>query len=558
MPGADAWQWPAGLHPVLRQVLARRKLESPAELELKLRHLIPVGRFDALNAAVELLLAHRERHTVIVGDFDADGATSAALAVLTLRKLGFARVDYFIPDRFELGYGLSPEAVDRLRELEPTLLVTVDNGISSLAGVRAARAAGMDVLITDHHLAPDELPDANVIVNPNLPGDEFPGKHLAGVGVAFYLLARLGHALGQPAAVSEFLDLVALGTVADLVALDRSNRILVEQGLGRIRAGHCRPGILALCAVAGIAPETLGASGLAYQIAPRLNAAGRLDDMSVGVRCLLAASDDEASALAAELDRLNRERREIEGRMKAEALRLMAQVEELDAGGLPHAICLRRDDWHEGLVGLIASRIKERYHRPTFAFAPAGADSLKGSGRSVGGFHLRDALAAIDARHPGLLERFGGHAMAAGLTLQARDFDRFREALQDVAGAMLDAEALAECVYTDGELGAAQLNLETALVLRDAGPWGQGFPEPCFDGYFELTEHRILKEAHLKMTLRPRDGDASIEAIAFNRASCEWADGAQLRLVYRLDVNDYFRQPRAQLIVEHIEALSNG
>jgi single-stranded-DNA-specific exonuclease len=542
------------MHPVLRQVLSRRKLESPQDLDLALQHLTPVGRFDALAKAVALLLEHRERRVVVVGDFDADGATSAALTVLTLRKLGFRTVDYFIPDRFELGYGLSPEAVERLAALAPTLIVTVDNGISSVEGVRAARAAGIDVLITDHHLAPDELPDANAIVNPNLPGDLFPGKHLAGVGVAFYLLASLGRALGRAAAVSEFLDLVALGTVADLVVLDRSNRILVEQGLTRIRAGRCRPGISALCAAAGVDMETLGASALGYQIAPRLNAAGRLDDMSVGVRCLLSASRSEADELAAELDGLNRERREIEARMKAEAIHLMEQIDVMHAAELPHAICLQQTDWHEGLVGLIAARIKERYHRPAFAFAATGAGKLKGSGRSVSGFHLRDALAAIDARHPGMLQRFGGHAMAAGLTLAASDFERFRDALESVARDRLDAESLAECVFTDGELQPAELNIETALVLRAAGPWGQGFPEPVFDGCFELLDYRILKEAHLKMTLRPRTGSAPIEAIAFNRPNCEWTDGDGLRLVYRLGVNDYFRQPKAQLVVEHIEA----
>src|SRR5690606_4636011 len=345
-------------------------------LVLSLSAMTPVGRFEALGAAVELLLAHRTHGIVIVGDFDADGATSAALATLTLRRLGFPDVHYFIPDRFELGYGLTPEVVDRVDALAPRLIMTVDNGITSHAGVEAARARGIDVLITDHHLPPDVVPPANVIVNPNLPGDPFAGKHLAGVGVVFYLLAALGKALGRPNAVLEFIDLVALGTVADLVPLDRTNRILVSEGLRRIRAGRCRPGVAALAAAAGMPLGDVTAATLGYQIGPRLNAAGRLDDMSVGVRCLVTDDPGEAEALAARLDGLNRERRELEARMKEEAIELVTGA-ELDRSSLPPVVCLAHPDWHEGLVGLVASRIKERYHRPTFAFAPADGGRLK-------------------------------------------------------------------------------------------------------------------------------------------------------------------------------------
>jgi single-stranded-DNA-specific exonuclease len=546
-PAADAggWDWPLDLHPVLRRVLARRAIGSLAELELKLKHLVPVGQFDVLADAVELLLARRNEHIVIVGDFDADGATSAALGVLTLRDLGFADVSFFIPDRFSLGYGLSPEAVAALAPRSPRLIVTVDNGVSSVAGVAAARARGIDVLITDHHLPPAALPAANVIVNPNLPGNQFPGKQLAGVGVLFYLLAALGKTLGRPAAVSQYLDLVALGTVADLVHLDRLNRILVAEGLARIRAQRCRPGVRALCAAAGVAASRATAETLGFYVAPRLNAAGRLDDMTVGVRCLLSESDAEAQQLASQLDELNRDRRSLEARMQAEAMALLDSVTELGSD-VPSLICLRRDDWHEGLVGLIASRVKERYHRPTFAFAPSEGGVLKGSGRSIPGFHLRDALAEVDARNPGLITKYGGHAMAAGLTLPAAAFDRLRGALEGVADARLRADILAARILTDGELAPEEMSLAVARLLRDFGPWGQGFPEPCFDGCFELVESRILKDAHLRLKLRPSGGAATVvDAIAFNRSDCAWQPGTMLRVVYRLAVNDYRARRRS-------------
>jgi single-stranded-DNA-specific exonuclease len=554
--GADDWDWPAGLHPVLRRVLARRALNSPAELELKLKHLVPVGQFSALARAVELLITHRNDRIVIVGDFDADGATSAALAVLTLRDLGFADVRFFIPDRFALGYGLSPEAVDALAAQEPRLLVTVDNGISSVAGVAAARARGIDVLVTDHHLPPAVLPDANAIVNPNLVDSDFPGKQLAGVGVLFYVLAALGKAVGSPTAVSQYLDLVALGTVADLVRLDRLNRILVAEGIARIRAGACRPGVRALCEVAGVAASEATAETLGFHVAPRLNAAGRLDDMTIGVRCLLAASDAEAARLASTLHDLNRDRRALEARMQTEALELLESATELDQAALPGLICLRGANWHEGLVGLIASRIKDRYHRPTFAFAPGEGGMLKGSGRSIPGFHLRDALADVDARHPGLIVRYGGHAMAAGLTLPAAGFERVQQALEEVAAAKLEADSLAARVFTDGELAPDEMTLKVARVLRDFGPWGQGFPEPCFDGRFELVNQRLLKESHLKMILRPLFGRATVDAIAFNRGAEDWPAGTKLHCVYRLTVNDYQATSKVQLVVSHVDAVS--
>jgi len=549
--GAERWQWPASMHRVLRQVLARRPLRGIDELALSLRAMTPVGHFTALGGAVELLLAHRGHSIVIVGDFDADGATSAALATLTLRRLGFSTVHYFIPDRFELGYGLTPEVVERIAPLEPRLIMTVDNGITSNAGVEAARALGIDVLITDHHLPPAVVPPANAIVNPNLPGDEFSGKHLAGVGVVFYLLAALGKALGNPNAVLEFVDLVALGTVADLVVLDRTNRILVNEGLRRIRAGRCRPGVAALVAAAATRLADVTAATLGFQIGPRLNAAGRLDDMSVGVRCLVTDDPAEAETLAARLDALNHERRELETRMKEEAIELVAAA-DLDRGSLPPVVCLTHREWHEGLVGLVASRIKERYHRPTFAFAPTDGDRLKGSGRSIAGFHLRDALADVAARHPGMLERFGGHAMAAGLTLGAAAFDAFRAAIERVGRQCLTPECLAERFLTDGELDAEDLTVEVAALLRDAGPWGQGFPEPCFDGRFEVLGFKLMRDAHLKMTVRPKSGGRPLEAVAFHRAAPP--PGDELVMAYRLDINDYWSPPKLQLIVEHMAA----
>lgn len=550
--GLGGWRWPESLHPVLRQVLERRPLKSPDELDLDLKSLLPVGRFEGLAGAVELLLRHREAPIVIVGDYDADGATSTALVWLGLRELGFADLGFRIPDRFRHGYGLSRALVEQLGPELPGLIVTVDNGISSVDGVAAARERGIDVLITDHHLPPAVLPDASAIVNPNLDSNDFPGKSLAGVGVAFYLLAALGRALDSPSTVTRYLDLVALGTVADLVRLDQSNRILVEQGIRRIRSGRCRPGILSLLDVAGIAPSTVTTETLGFALGPRLNAAGRIDDMSIGVRCLITDSSREARDLAARLDRLNSERKSLESDMKAEALAIVDGI-ALESEELPAAICLRRDEWHEGLVGLVASRIKERYHRPCFAFAASVDGELKGSGRSIPGFHLRDALAEVDAEHPGLIGRYGGHAMAAGLSLDAAAYDRFATAIGSVAEARINPETLARTVLTDGGLEARNLSLDVARLLRDAAPWGQGFPAPCFDDRFELVSRRTLKEVHLKLKLRHVSGGRPVDAIAFFQADTDWSVGSVRHIAYRLAVNDYFSDESVQLIVEHID-----
>jgi len=552
---AAALDWPTEMHPVLKQVLSRRPVSSLEELSLRLADLRPVGRFTALEAAVDLLASHKEHEIVIVGDFDSDGATSTALMSIVLRALGFERVGYFIPDRFELGYGLTPGAVARVAERGPALVVTVDNGISSVDGVRAARARGIDVLITDHHSPPAVLPSANAIVNPNLPGDDFGGHNLAGVGVVFYLLAALARALGSQIRISDYLDLVALGTVADLVVLDHANRILVNEGIRRIRAGLCRPGIRALCEASGVALGDVDATTLGYQIGPRLNAAGRLEDMSIGVRCLLETDQTQARALAAQLDSLNRQRRSIEAKMRADA---MAIIDELDAtaeGFSRHVVCLFQESWHEGLVGLIASRVKDRCGRPAFAFAPAVDGRLKGSGRSIRGFHLRDALAAVDAEHPGLIDRFGGHAMAAGLTLERDGLAQFETAIEQIGARLLSAEQMSQKVLTDGELPPEYLGVDVARMLGRAGPWGQGFPEPTFDGLFKIVDMRWLKDAHLKMSVRSSDDTEPVDAIAFNCDRADVRPEQTVQLAYRLAINDYFATPRVQLVIEHLDAI---
>ena len=506
---------------------------------------------------MDLLCKHRDQRVVIVGDFDADGATSTALMYLCLKELSFSKTEFFLPDRFNLGYGLTAETVDRVCQgsaaEKPSLLITVDNGITSIDGVGAARTQGIDVLITDHHLPGERAPDANAIVNPNIQGDTFSGKYLAGVGVVFYLLAALGQRLGEPGLVASYLDLVALGTVADLVPLDQSNRVLIYEGLRRIQAGQCRPGIRALCRVAEIQLRSVTSSSLGFKIAPRLNAAGRLEDMTIGVRCLVTENEDEALELAHQLDRLNYERRDIERRMRTQAEELVDTEYALEVDGSTHIVCLFRHDWHEGVVGLIASKIKERYHRPVIAFAPSKPGILKGSGRSIPGFHLRDALASVDRAQPGLIERFGGHAMAAGLTLRSSVLESFQVAMESEAQVRMDPEILSGRILTDGELGLEDFSVELATILRDAGPWGQGFPEPCFDGIFDVVNQRIVGDTHLKMTLKPVGGNCLLDAIAWNRTLGEWDNGARIHVVYRLEVNEFFKIPTVQLMVDHIE-----
>ena len=550
------------LHPVLERVYAARGVRSAADLDTSLGRLLPVGTLEGIPAAVDLLLQHRTAGRVlIIGDFDADGATSSALMVRALRSFGFAAVDFLVPNRFQFGYGLTPGIVSLAAARAPTLIVTVDNGVSSNAGVAAARAGGIDVLITDHHLPGALLPDANVIVNPNLGGSRFGSRSLAGVGVAFYVMAALARRLeeaGLPATpgAAQLLDLVALGTVADVVPLDANNRVLVAQGLKRIRAGRCVAGIRALLAIAGRPAHDLTASDLAFGVAPRLNAAGRIDDMTIGIQCLLADDPATAEGLAARLDELNQERRSIEARMQQVALAAVRCLADPGPGALQRSgVCLFDESWHQGVVGLVASRVKDRVRRPVIAFAIADEASLRGSARSVAGIHIRDVLDSIATRHPDLIERFGGHAMAAGLTLERAKLDRFARAFDEEVARWTAGAPAADTIETDGELAPAEIALDTARALRAGGPWGQAFPEPCFDGLFSIRSARLIAERHVKMWVEvPRSGRA-FDAIAFNHLE----EGAQFvppsglaQLVYRLEVNEYQGERRLQLLVDHL------
>lgn len=556
------------LHPVLARVYAARGVCSAQELDYSLSKLLPFETLLGIEDGIRLLqIALQERQRIlVVGDFDADGATSCALAVRALRAMGAAWIDYLVPNRFEYGYGLTPEIVEVAAASRPDLLITVDNGISSISGVEAAHRHGAAVLITDHHLPGLELPAADAIVNPNQPGDSFPSKNLAGVGVMFYVLmalrARLrgqgwfdANNLPEPN-LAQFLDLVALGTVADVVPLDRNNRILVAQGLARIRSGRCQPGVRALLEVARRAAARTVSSDLAFAVAPRLNAAGRLSDMSLGIECLLTDDPGVAMGHAERLDALNRERRDIEARMRDQALESVDTM-QLDTDAFPYGLCLYEAAWHQGLVGIVAGRVKDRLNRPVVAFAPAEEQGyLKGSARSVPGFHIRDALDAVATRNPGLIARFGGHAMAAGLTLREQDLDAFKLAFDEHARRCLEASDLTGTVYSDGELASADVNLAFAQALRDAGPWGQGFPEPLFDGMFDIAEHRVLQDRHIKLGLQIPGKRRNVDAIAFNVDPTQWPSRLRsIRCAYRLDVNEFRGARDAQLIIEHVEAV---
>jgi single-stranded-DNA-specific exonuclease len=561
----DAAGLGTALHPVLRRIYLARGVRAADDLDLSLDRLLPVSTLESISAAVDLLLEHRAAGRVLViGDFDADGATSTALVVRALTAWGFASVDFLVPNRFEFGYGLTPEIVRLAATRSPSLIITVDNGVSSAPGVEEARSRGIDVLITDHHLPGRELPAANVIVNPNLAGSLFKSRALAGVGVAFYVMAALKRRLdaqrltaaGAPGA-AEFLDLVALGTVADLVPLDSNNRVLVAQGLKRIRAGRCAAGIRALLDIAGRSLDGLIAADLAFAVAPRLNAAGRLDDMTVGIKCLLTDDPGVAGMLAARLDELNRERRAIEARMQTEALAAVRCLRDPGPQALQRSgVCLFDESWHQGVVGLVASRVKDRIRRPVIAFAVAGEGQLRGSARSMPGIHIRDVLANLEARHPQLIGRFGGHAMAAGLSLERSRLDFFARAFDEEVATWAARCGPADSIETDGELAVEEVALETAYALRAGGPWGQAFPEPCFDGVFSIRSARVVGDKHLKMWLEfPRTG-RSFDAIAFNHieddARAFTVPEGLLRLVYRLDVNEYQGERRLQLLVDHV------
>ncbi|ABV15312.1 TPA: single-stranded-DNA-specific exonuclease RecJ [Citrobacter koseri] len=556
---------PADLPPLLRRLYASRGVRSAQELERSVKGMLPWQQLSGVEKAVEILYnAFREgTRIVVVGDFDADGATSTALSVLGMRSLGCNNISYLVPNRFEDGYGLSPEVVDQAHARGAQMIVTVDNGISSHTGVEHARALGIPVVVTDHHLPGDTLPDAEAIINPNLRDCDFPSKSLAGVGVAFYLMLALRTFLRDkgwfdergitPPNLAELLDLVALGTVADVVPLDANNRILTWQGLSRIRAGKCRPGIKALLEVSNRDPQKLAASDLGFALGPRLNAAGRLDDMSVGVALLLCDNIGEARVLANELDALNQTRKEIEQGMQAEALTLCEKLER-SRETLPGGLAMYHPEWHQGVVGILASRIKERFHRPVIAFAPAGDGTLKGSGRSIQGLHMRDALERLDTLYPGMMLKFGGHAMAAGLSLEEAQFEHFQQRFGELVTEWLDPSLLQGEVVSDGPLSVAEMTMEVAQLLRDAGPWGQMFPEPLFDGRFRLLQQRLVGERHLKVMVEPVGGGPLLDGIAFNVDTACWPDNGvrEVQLAYKLDINEFRGNRSLQLIIDHL------
>ncbi|EBU7167227.1 single-stranded-DNA-specific exonuclease RecJ [Salmonella enterica subsp. enterica serovar Stockholm] len=556
---------PADLPPLLRRLYASRGVRSARELERSVKGMLPWQQLSGIDNAVEILYnAFREgTRIIVVGDFDADGATSTALSVLGMRALGCDNISYLVPNRFEDGYGLSPEVVDQAKARDAQLIVTVDNGISSHAGVAHAKTLGIPVIVTDHHLPGDTLPDAEAIINPNLRDCEFPSKSLAGVGVAFYLMLALRTFLRDkgwfderniaPPNLAELLDLVALGTVADVVPLDANNRILTWQGLSRIRAGKCRPGIKALLEISNRDPQQLAASDLGFALGPRLNAAGRLDDMSVGVALLLCDNLGEARVLASELDALNQTRKEIEQGMQAEALILCEKLER-SSETLPGGLAMYHPEWHQGVVGILASRIKERFHRPVIAFAPAGDGTLKGSGRSIQGLHMRDALERLDTLYPDLMIKFGGHAMAAGLSLEEHKFGQFQQRFGELVTEWLDPALLQGEVISDGPLSAAEMSMEVAQLLRDAGPWGQMFPEPLFDGRFRLLQQRLVGERHLKVMVEPVGGGPLLDGIAFNIDTTCWPDNGvrEVELAYKLDINEFRGNRSLQIIIDDI------
>jgi single-stranded-DNA-specific exonuclease len=560
----------SSIHPRLARIYAGRGIGAESELDLGLAQLLPPSGLLNVERAACLLadaLASNQK-ILIVGDFDADGATSTALAVAVLRELGAQQVDFLVPNRFDFGYGLTPEIVALACADKPDLIITVDNGISSLEGVAAARTAGIATLVTDHHLAGNELPAADVIVNPNQPGCSFASKNLAGVGVIFYIMLALRaelrtrlwfeqKGLAEPN-LARYLDLVALGTVADVVPLDHNNRILVANGLQRIRAGQARPGIQALLQVASRDYRQAVASDMGFAAGPRLNAAGRLEDMSIGINCLLCDDLAQAMSYASHLHQLNLDRRVIEQDMQREALVALEQLQLSENSDIPVAMTLYEPGWHQGVIGILASRIKDRIHRPTIAFADGDAGQIKGSARSIKGIHIRDILDGVATRHPGLIDKFGGHAMAAGLTLARDAYPLFAEAfVAEVARHAKDVN-LQAIIESDGELVGEDFDLALATELRFAGPWGQHFPEPIFDGQFRVVQQRLVGEKHLKVVLSPAGSEFVIDGIAFNVDLDHWPNESVevVHIAYRLDVNEFRGNRSVQLMVEHLEAIA--
>jgi single-stranded-DNA-specific exonuclease len=563
--------FPDTLHPVLRRILAGRAVTSTADVDYSLANLHPYTALGGTQEAARLLadLMAADGQILIISDYDVDGATSTALAVRALKAMGAGDVDFLVPDRFVHGYGLSPDVAELAMERQPGLVVTVDNGISSLDGVALLRAQGIDVLITDHHLPGERLPDANVIVNPNQPGDAFPSRNLAGVGVMFYVLAALRaelrerdwfaqRGLTEPN-LAAYLDLVALGTVADVVPLDYNNRILVSHGLALIRSGRCVAGIDALLRVAKRTRGNLNAADLGFAVAPRLNAAGRLTDMRLGIDCLICDDPDRALAMARQLDELNRERRDIQDTMHEQALAAIERLNLSQQEDLPSGLCLYQKDWHQGVVGIVASRIKDKLQRPVIAFAPEEGDLLKGSARSIPGLHIKDVLDRITTLQPGLIRKYGGHAMAAGLTLEKRHYETFSKLYDEQVRQHVAVYGFADTLLTDGELQAGDFTLGLAEILQKAGPWGQGFPEPVFDGEFTVLASRVVGERHLKLELAVAGDDRRINAIAFNQADTPGIRiGRGVHAAYRLDINEYRGIRSLQLVVETLSTAATS
>lgn len=555
-------------HPLLDRLYRARHIKNTKELDRTLKSMLNPNQLYGIDQAVNLLVEayQQQQKIVIVGDFDADGATSTALSVLALRQLGFSDVDYLVPNRFEQGYGLSIPVAEMALEKGVQLLMTVDNGVSSFEGIAFLKEKGIRVLVTDHHLPPETLPPADAIVNPNLSQCHFPSKSLAGVGVAFYLMLAVRakfRELGiftaetQPN-FTDLLDLVALGTVADVVPLDQNNRILAYQGLMRIRARRCRPGIIALAEVANRNVEQFTSSDLGFCIGPRLNAAGRLDNMSIGVELLLANEMSKARELALDLDELNQTRKEIEAGMKLEAIKICQNLTALFKE-LPYGITLYQPDWHQGVLGIVSSRVKDQYHRPVIAFTQDSEGILKGSARSIEGLHMRDVLERIHSQHPNIILKFGGHAMAAGLSIREEYFADFQYLFNQTIADWLDEEHLQGIIWTDGELNSNEFNLETAELIKSVGTWGQGFPEPCFDGEFKILDQRAIgqNKNHLKMLLEPKQGGVLLDAIAFNIDTRLYPDLSikQARLAYKLEINEFRGNRSLQLLVDYIEPI---
>ncbi len=557
------------LHPLIERILLARGITSENELDRTLAKLPSPWLLSGMQDMVShLLVALNEQQKIcIVADFDADGATSCAVAIKGLQLMGAGQVTFVVPNRFEYGYGLTPEIVELVKLQNPDVIITVDNGISSIDGVKAAMESGIKVLVTDHHLPGLELPEAAAIVNPNLPDDKFPNKALAGVGVIFYVLLALRSRLRelnwfeaqhiQEPNLAQLLDYVALGTVADVVALEQINRILVHQGLLRIRTGQCHPGLTALVEVSGKNPQALMAADLGFSIGPRLNAAGRMDDMSLGIQCLLTDDPALAKEIALQLDELNNDRREVEAVMKHEAMALLSEMKTLDEHHLPAGVCLFDANWHQGVIGILASRIKDQVHRPVIAFAPAGIDLIKGSARSIPGVHIRDVLSDIAAAHPKILSKFGGHAMAAGLSIKMHDYPPFALAFDEMVSKRLASVDLEQKILSDGELSEQEMTLEMADLLQNAATWGQEFPEPLFDGVFDVIQSRIVGQRHLKLVLRKPAGDLVIDAIAFFVDRPEhWLGLRQIRAAYKLDINEFRGNRSVQFIVQYFEKMA--